>query len=120
VFLLNVAVGALALLVVSVVLKAAPRAGGRARIDWLGAGVLAVVVVPLLVVAEEGRGWVWDSPASLGCFVIGVAGPAGFVLVERRMGVTPCCHCGSSATRRSGSPPLRASSSVSGCSGRSR
>jgi MFS family permease len=86
VFLVNVPVGALALLVVAKVLRAPRRRPGRARVDWPGAAVLAVGVVPLLVVAEEGRGWGWLSGAALACYAIGGAGLAGFVLVERRMG----------------------------------
>ena len=34
------------------------------RIDWQGALALTVGLVPLLIVAEQGRGWGWGSPAA--------------------------------------------------------
>jgi EmrB/QacA subfamily drug resistance transporter len=85
VFLVNVPVGILALLVVGFVLTPSPR-GPRAPVDWIGASALAVGVVPLLVVAEEGRTWGWTSASAVGAIGIGILGIAAFVLVERRMG----------------------------------
>ena len=42
--------------------------------------------MPLLIVAEQGRGWGWGSPLALGCYVIGVVGLVAFLLLERRIG----------------------------------
>lgn len=86
VFLVNVPVGALATVIVAVFLRL-PRVRGDRRVDWLGAAALSLGVVPLLVVAEEGRSWGWTAPASLACYVLGVVGLALFVAVEARAGV---------------------------------
>lgn len=84
VFLVNVPIGALAVVVVSRVLTT-PHQPRRHRIDWFGALALATGVVPLLLVAELGRGWGWSSPRALLCYAVGAAGVLAFVLVERRM-----------------------------------
>ncbi|WP_280240837.1 MFS transporter [Nocardia abscessus] len=81
VFLVNVPVGVLALLVVAKVLNA-PHQRQNHRIDWLGALTLTLCVVPLLIVAEQGRHWGWSSERSLLCYGIGAAGLLLFVLVE--------------------------------------
>ena len=85
VFLINVPVGVLALVIVAVVLRLPPVHGDR-RADWLGAAALTVAVVPLLVVADEGRRWGFTSAASLLCYALGVVGTAAFVAAERRAG----------------------------------
>ncbi|MFC4376460.1 MFS transporter [Nocardia halotolerans] len=81
VFLVNVPVGVLAFLVVAKVLNVAPTLQ-RSRIDWFGALALVIGVVPLLVVAEQGRVWGWTTPKSLICYGICAAGLVLFVLVE--------------------------------------
>ncbi|MGH3942023.1 MAG: MFS transporter [Pseudonocardiaceae bacterium] len=85
VFLVNVPVAAAALLVVAKVLNI-PHTRREHRIDYLGALTLIVGVVPLLLVAEQGRSWGWDSDRAILCYVIGVAGLVGFVLAERAAG----------------------------------
>ncbi|ABG96185.1 multidrug transporter, MFS superfamily protein [Rhodococcus jostii RHA1] len=85
VFLVNVPVGLVALTVVSRVLHLPRRPSGSRRIDWWGAIALAVGVVPLLVVAEQGHSWGWGSSKSLACYVIGVIGVLAFVSVELAM-----------------------------------
>ncbi len=81
VFLVNVPVGVLAWLVVAKVLNV-PHQRQRHRIDWLGAVALTIGVVPLLVVAEQGRHWGWSSHRSLLCYGIGAFGLLLFLLVE--------------------------------------
>jgi hypothetical protein len=55
------------------------------RIDWWGAAGVIVALVPLLLVAEQGRDWGWGSVASITCYVIGAIGIVGFVIVEMLM-----------------------------------
>ncbi|MFM1724576.1 MDR family MFS transporter [Rhodococcus sp. PAM 2766] len=81
VFLVNVPIGLVALAVVWRVLHL-PPVHRPMRIDWWGALVLAVGLVPILVVAEQGRAWGWTSPESLTCYAIGIVGVLGFVVVE--------------------------------------
>src|SRR3954470_22157040 len=85
VFLLNVPLGIIALIVVSRVLNI-PHVRREHRIDWPGALALAVGLVPLLIVAEQGRIWGWTSPPALLCFAVGTVGLVLFVLAERRIG----------------------------------
>ncbi|MBF6214607.1 MFS transporter [Nocardia puris] len=86
VFLVNVPLGLIALVVVSRVLRLPHRPRSTDRVDWWGVLVLAVGLVPLLVVAEQGREWGWGSGLSLTCYVIGTLGVLGFVAVERGLG----------------------------------
>jgi EmrB/QacA subfamily drug resistance transporter len=85
VFLVNVPLGIAALLVVSRTLHLHHTRLNH-RIDWWGAAALTVGLVPLLLVAEQGHGWGWDSARSLTCFTIGALGVLAFLLIERAMG----------------------------------
>jgi EmrB/QacA subfamily drug resistance transporter len=85
VFLVNVPIGLVALFVVARVLNV-PHVRREQRIDWWGAVTIAVGVVPLLLVAEQGQSWGWTSARSMSCYAVGVIGIAVWLLVERRMG----------------------------------
>ncbi|AYJ50940.1 DHA2 family efflux MFS transporter permease subunit [Rhodococcus sp. P1Y] len=85
VFYINVPLGIIALVVVWRVLNL-PVNRREARIDWWGALLLTIGLVPLLIIAEQGRVWGWSSPRALACFAIGVVGIIAFVLAEIRMG----------------------------------
>ncbi|MBT0771337.1 MFS transporter [Kineosporia sp. J2-2] len=85
VFLINVPIGIVALTVVARVLHI-PHTRREHRIDLAGALALAVMLVPLLMVAEQGREWGWGSGGSIACYVIGVVGFLAFVTAERRIG----------------------------------
>jgi EmrB/QacA subfamily drug resistance transporter len=85
VFLVNVPIGIAALFVVSATLHL-HHVKRAVRIDWWGATALAVGLVPLLAVAEQGREWGWDSPKAIAAYAIGATGLVGFVLAERAMG----------------------------------
>ncbi|MFD9209325.1 MFS transporter [Streptomyces sioyaensis] len=85
VFLVNVPIGIIALFVVAKVLNI-PHTRRDHRIDWWGAVTISLGVVPLLLVAEQGREWGWDSSRSIACYAIGVVGIIAWILVERRMG----------------------------------
>ncbi|WP_067566454.1 MFS transporter [Nocardia acidivorans] len=84
VFLVNVPVGVIALVVVAKVLNL-PQQRRQLRVDWGGAVALTICVVPLLIVAEQGRGWGWDSGRAILCYVIGVIGLVLFIGVEYLM-----------------------------------
>jgi EmrB/QacA subfamily drug resistance transporter len=56
------------------------------RIDWWGAAALILGLVPLLIVAEQGREWGWGSPAALACYLLGVAGVVAFLRIEGILG----------------------------------
>ena len=85
IFYINVPVAAVALVVVARVLRIdfVPK---ERRVDWPGAVALAVGLVPLLVVAEEGRVWGWASASAFACYLIGAAGLAAFTWIQHRMG----------------------------------
>ncbi|MFI5777308.1 MFS transporter [Nocardia sp. NPDC051570] len=81
VFLVNVPIGVIAFAVVAKVLNV-PFARQDHRIDWLGALTLTVCVVPLLVVAEQGRQWGWGSHRALLCYGVGAVGFVLYLIVE--------------------------------------
>jgi EmrB/QacA subfamily drug resistance transporter len=85
IFYINVPIGLIALLVVNRTLRLHQERRSH-RIDWLGATALIVGLVPLLIIAEQGRLWGWASPIAFACYLIGVAGIVSFVYVESRMG----------------------------------
>lgn len=85
VFLINIPIGIVALAIVLRFLHI-PHTRRSVRIDWWGASAVVVALVPGLLVAEQGRGWGWDSPAALVCYALTVVGIIAFVLIERRMG----------------------------------
>lgn len=84
IFLINVPLGLLALTVVARVLRM-PHTRRQRRIDWPGAVTLAVGLVPLLLVLEQGRDWGWGSTRTVSLIVVGLLGLVGFVLAEWRM-----------------------------------
>ncbi|MGV9367490.1 MDR family MFS transporter [Amycolatopsis sp. NPDC003731] len=85
VFLVNVPIALAALVVVTKVLNL-PHTRVDQKVDYWGAVSLAVGLVPLLVVAEQGREWGWGSAASIAMYVVGALGVTAFVWIERRMG----------------------------------
>lgn len=86
VFLINLPIGIIALGMVIAFLHL-PKVGKHEnpRIDWWGASAVIVALVPLLLVAEQGRDWGWGSVAAIACYVIGGLGAIGFVLIEIAM-----------------------------------
>nr|WP_317983959.1 MFS transporter [Nocardia colli] len=84
VFLVNVPIGVIALVVVFRVLDV-PHLRQNHRIDWFGAVALAICVVPLLIVAEQGRSWGWNTNKSTICYAIGAIGLILFLFIEYLM-----------------------------------
>ncbi|MHA3835492.1 MDR family MFS transporter [Terrabacter sp. AAH1] len=85
VFLVNVPIAVAALVVVTRTLHLRHHRLDH-RIDYWGAVSLAVALVPLLIVAEQGREWGWGSGTSILCYVIGAVGLVAFFIIERAMG----------------------------------
>jgi EmrB/QacA subfamily drug resistance transporter len=85
VFLVNIPIGIVALFVVSRTLHLRHTRLDH-RIDFGGAAALTIGLVPLLLVAEQGREWGWSSGPSMLCYGIGLTGAIAFFLVERAMG----------------------------------
>ncbi len=85
IFYINVPIGVLALLVVQAVLKLEHTRRDH-RIDWGGAAALVVALVPLLIIAEQGRTWGWAGGSAFVCYILGAIGLVSFLLVEARMG----------------------------------
>ncbi len=57
----------------------------KPRIDWWGATSVIVTLVPLLLVAEQGRTWGWGSAGAIACYVIGALGLIAFLVIETLM-----------------------------------
>ena len=85
VFYVNLPVGAIAL--VFILLKMPRLASGlRARIDWLGALLLVVAVVPLLLgLTLDKTIYPWSSPLILGLFALAAVATVLFLVVELRV-----------------------------------
>jgi EmrB/QacA subfamily drug resistance transporter len=85
VFLINVPLISIAFVLVSRFLHL-PRKRAAPRIDYGGATLVALIVVPLILVAEQGAYWGWASVASISCYAIVAVAFVAFVFVERHMG----------------------------------
>ena len=85
VFLINLPIGAVALAIVVRFLHI-PHTRRKVRIDWWGAATVVIALVPLLLVAEKGREWGWDSGIAIACYIVGALGIAAFIVSEKLMG----------------------------------
>lgn len=85
VFLVNVPIGLVALFIVGRTLHIPNFQKVNHSIDWLGAISLTVGLIPLLLVAQEGRVWGWTSVESITCYSIGIVSLILFVIFENRM-----------------------------------
>jgi EmrB/QacA subfamily drug resistance transporter len=56
----------------------------RARLDWVGAGLLSVALASLLVGVSQGNAWGWESARVLGLFATAAVFGTVFVAFERR------------------------------------
>lgn len=85
VFLMNLPIGAISLFMVLTFLHI-PHNPRKQKIDWWGAVTIVLGVVPILLVAEQGREWGWDSPLAIAMYVTAIVGVTSFILIEKRMG----------------------------------
>lgn len=85
VFFINLPIGLAALAVVFLFLHL-PAKHVKQKIDYWGAAAITLAIVPLLLVAEQGRGWGWTSLNSFLCYGLGMVGIAWFLLAEKRAG----------------------------------
>jgi len=85
VFLINIPIGVAALAIVLRFLHI-PHTRHSVRIDWWGAATVVLALVPLLLVAEQGREWGWGSPGALACYIVGGLGVVAFIISEKLMG----------------------------------
>jgi len=85
VFFINLPIGLAALAVVFLYLHL-PAKHVKQKIDYWGAAAITLAIVPLLLVAEQGRSWGWTSAASLLCIGLGIVGIIAFLLAEKRAG----------------------------------
>lgn len=85
VFLVNLPIGAVSLMLVSKVLHL-PHTRRDHKIDYPGAVALVIGLVPLLLIAEQGRSWGWLNSRSVACYLTGVIGIIAFLIAERSYG----------------------------------
>ena len=85
VFFINLPIGLAALVVVFLYLHL-PARHAKQKIDYWGAAAITLAIVPLLLVAEQGRSWGWASAESLLCYGLGITGIVAFLLAEKRAG----------------------------------
>ena len=85
IFLMNLPIGAVSMFMVITFLHV-PHTPRKQKIDWWGAATIILATVPLLLVAEQGREWGWDSPLAIAMYISGVTGIISFILIERKMG----------------------------------
>ncbi|HET7139266.1 MAG TPA: MDR family MFS transporter [Arthrobacter sp.] len=85
VFFINLPIGLAALAVVFMFLHL-PAKHMKQKIDYWGAAAITLAIVPLLLVAEQGRGWGFTSLNSFLCYGLGVVGIIWFLLAEKRAG----------------------------------
>jgi EmrB/QacA subfamily drug resistance transporter len=86
IFLMNLPIGLVALFLVLSFLHIPHHAAVSKVVDWWGVVTIIVGVVPILIVAEQGREWGWTSLSSITAYVVGVVGIVSFILIERKMG----------------------------------
>ncbi len=86
IFLINVPLGAAALVLIARVLHVHHMGRGNLRVDWWGVLALITGIVPLLIVTERGFEWGWTSTISISLFVATTVGFVWFFLAERAAG----------------------------------
>ena len=85
IFLINVPLGAVALFLVWKFLHV-PHTPVNHKIDWFGAVTIVMAVVPLLIVAENGRTWGWGSGMTILTCLLSAYGIVAFIVSELKAG----------------------------------
>ena len=85
VFLINLPIGIVSMIMVLTFLHV-PHTPKQQKIDWWGAVTIIMAVVPILLVAEQGREWGWGSALAISMYAVGGIGIVSFILIERAMG----------------------------------
>jgi EmrB/QacA subfamily drug resistance transporter len=83
-FYVNLPLGGIALLVLAVTMHL-PKYRTEHRIDWLGAGLLALGITSIVLITTwGGNEYAWASPQIIGLAALALVSLALFALVERR------------------------------------
>ncbi|MFG2676285.1 MDR family MFS transporter [Streptomyces sp. DT20] len=84
-FYINIPLGIVALAMVTAVLHLPKRERRKAKVDYLGAGLLTVGITAIVLVTTWGGSeYDWNSAVIMELIAIGVASLAGFVFVETK------------------------------------
>ncbi|MCX5141056.1 MDR family MFS transporter [Streptomyces sp. NBC_00338] len=84
-FYINLPLGAVALAMITIVLHLPKRERTKAKVDYLGAGLLTVGITAIVLVTTWGGSeYDWNSAVIMELIAIGVASLAGFVFVETK------------------------------------
>lgn len=84
IFLINLPIGLVAMFMVYKFLHV-PHFAKPSKIDWVGAITIILGVVPILLIAEQGREWGWTSGLTLGLGAVGLVGIVAFIFTEWKM-----------------------------------
>ncbi|OYN85361.1 MDR family MFS transporter [Parenemella sanctibonifatiensis] len=83
-FFVTLPIGLIAFLFIARFLNL-PHTPRKAKIDWLGIGLLAVTLVVLLLATSwGGTTYPWSSPVIIAMYAVGAVGVTAFIFVERR------------------------------------
>ncbi|WP_406095654.1 MDR family MFS transporter [Streptomyces sp. NBC_01013] len=84
-FYINLPLGAVALAMITIVLHLPRRERTKAKVDYLGAGLLTVGITAIVLVTTWGGSeYDWNSAVIMELIAIGVAALAGFLFVETK------------------------------------
>lgn len=84
-FYINLPLGAVALAMVTIVLHLPKRQRGKAKVDYLGAGLLTLGITAIVLVTTWGGSeYDWDSAMIMELIAIGVVSLVGFLFVETK------------------------------------
>jgi EmrB/QacA subfamily drug resistance transporter len=83
-FYINLPIGAVALAMITIVLHL-PKKRGKARIDYLGAGLLTVAITSLVLLTTwGGTQYAWGSGMIIGLLVLGLVALGAFIYSQTR------------------------------------